>query len=99
MQSLLVVGGDKPGGIMKKLKNEGFKNIIHLNGRKIKRKRYEIPKKVNMVLVLTDYINHNLSTVIKKEAQEKAIPIYYSKQSWCSISKELNKLMNHEPCH
>jgi hypothetical protein len=90
MESLLVVGGDKLGDITKKLQNTGFKNIIHLNGRKIKRSRKEIPEKIDIILVLTDYINHNLSKVIKKEAQEKAIPIYFSKRSWSSISKELN---------
>ncbi|GAB6256361.1 hypothetical protein [Peribacillus sp. N1] len=33
MQSLLVVGGYKLGNITKKLEWEGFKEVIHLNGR------------------------------------------------------------------
>lgn len=90
MESLLVVGGDKLGEITNKLKNEGFKSIIHLNGRKVKRNRKEIPEKIDTILVLTDFINHNLSTLIKREAQEKSIPIYFSKRSWSFISKELN---------
>ena len=91
MQSVLVVGGDKLGNITKKLEYEGFKQVIHLNGRKVQMTRRDIPSKVDLILVLTDYINHNLSTTIKRKAQEREIPVCYSKRSWCSISRELRK--------
>ena len=70
MQSLLIVGGDKLGNITKKLEQEGFKEVIHLNGRDTQMTRKEIPRKVDLILVLTDYINHNISNVIKRKAQK-----------------------------
>jgi hypothetical protein len=84
MKSMLIVGGDHLGKIKKKLELEGFVEVIHLDGRK-KQIMKRIPKQVDLVLILTDYINHNLSGVIKRKAQEQGIPICFSKRSWCSI--------------
>jgi hypothetical protein len=91
MESLLIIGGDHLGKIIQKLEGEGFKEVIHLNGRKKQMIRKEIPRKVDLILVLTDYINHNLSGVIKRQAQEQGIPICFSKRSWCFIHEEIQK--------
>jgi hypothetical protein len=91
MESLLIIGGDHLGQITKKLEGEGFKEVIHLNGRKKQMIRKEIPRKVDLILVLTDFINHNLSGVIKRQAQEQGIPICFSKRSWSFIHKEIQK--------
>src|SRR3954449_5385594 len=91
MKSMLIIGGDHLGQITKKLEGEGFKEVIHLNGRKKQMIRKEIPKKVDLILVLTDFINHNLSGVIKRQAQEQGIPICFSKRSWCLIYEEIQK--------
>ncbi|MEC2075081.1 DUF2325 domain-containing protein [Metabacillus fastidiosus] len=91
MESLLVVGGDNIDKITKKLEGRGFKEIIHLDGRKKQMSKKEIPTKVGLILILTDYINHNLSNMIKRRAQENAIPICFAKRSWCAIDSELRK--------
>ena len=91
MKSMLIIGGDHLGQITKKLEGEGFKEVIHLNGRKKQMIRKEIPRKVDLILVLTDFINHNLSGVIKRQAQEQGIPICFSKRSWSFIHEEIQK--------
>jgi len=93
MKYLLIVGGDKIEQISLRLEERGVKVISHLDGRKPKITVKEIPNKVDCVLIITDYINHNLSKVVKKKAQDKSIPIGYSKRSWHSISTEINKLI------
>lgn len=93
MKYLLIVGGDKIEQISVRLEERGVKVISHLDGRKPKLAIKDIPNKVDFVLVITDYINHNLSKVVKKKAHEKSIPIGYSKRSWNSISCEINKLI------
>ncbi|MDQ0340425.1 hypothetical protein J2S00_003240 [Caldalkalibacillus uzonensis] len=85
MRSLLVVGGDHLGNITDQLKELGVCQICHVSGRKCQQVKREIPKNVDAVLVLTDYINHNLSKVIKQRAKEQRVPIYFAKRSWCSI--------------
>lgn len=93
MKSLLIIGGDKLGNIPKKLEEEGFKEVIHLHGRNTQMTRKEIPRNVDLILVLTDYINHNISKGIKRKAQKKEIPICFSKRSWSSIYAELKKAL------
>ncbi|MCK0473881.1 DUF2325 domain-containing protein [Halalkalibacter sp. APA_J-10(15)] len=85
MSSLLIVGADRLGSIPKKLEQLGFDEIIHLSGRKVQMVKRRIPAHVDLILVLTDFINHNLSSVLKKKASEQEIPICYAKRSWCSI--------------
>lgn len=91
MSSLLIVGADHLGSIPKKLKSIGFQNVIHLNGRKVQQVKRDIPSHIDLILVLTDYINHNLSTVLKKKASEQGVPICYAKRSWCSIYQAIGQ--------
>lgn len=90
MKSMLILGGDHIDMIAKKLEGEGFKKVIHVNGRKKRMIQTAIPRNVDLILVLTDCIGHNLTSVMKRKAQEKGIPICFSKQSWCSISKKIH---------
>ncbi|MGO4887350.1 DUF2325 domain-containing protein [Anaerobacillus sp. MEB173] len=90
MASLLVVGADHLGKIPSKLETIGFQEVIHITGRKVQQVKREIPVQVDLVLVLTDYINHNLTSVLKKKATDQGIPICYAKRSWCSIYKAID---------
>ncbi|WP_318509072.1 DUF2325 domain-containing protein [Bacillus sp. T3] len=92
MNSLLIIGGDHLGKITKKLEEKGFNEVIHINGRKTQMVRKGIPRKVDLIIVLTDFINHNLSGVIKRKAHEQGIPICFSKRSWSSIYEELQNI-------
>ncbi|WP_025027709.1 DUF2325 domain-containing protein [Caldalkalibacillus mannanilyticus] len=89
MKSLLIVGADHLGSIVEQLTTIGINKISHVSGRKCQAVKRGIPENVDAVLVLTDYVNHNLSKVIKQKAKEQALPIYFSKRSWCSIHSVL----------
>ncbi|SDY06727.1 hypothetical protein SAMN05421736_101284 [Evansella caseinilytica] len=89
MSSLLVIGGDKLGAIPDNLKNLGFKDVIHIDGRKVQMVKKEIPDHIDIILILTDYINHNLAKKIKNKASKKEIPICYARRSWCAIYSSL----------
>jgi hypothetical protein len=92
MSSLLVVGADHLGTIMDKLVNSGFNEIIHLDGRKVNMVKRDIPEHIDMILVMTDYINHNLAKVIKQKAKNREKPIYFVKRSWSSIHPVIQKM-------
>jgi hypothetical protein len=85
MKSLLVVGADHLGTISNKLRDYGFNEIIHLDGRNVNMVRRDIPKNIDIVFVMTDYVNHNLAKVVKQKAREQAKPIFFVKRSWSSI--------------
>ncbi|OIJ14495.1 dihydroorotate dehydrogenase [Anaerobacillus alkalilacustris] len=99
MKSLLVVGADHLGTIPQKLGELGFSEVIHLNGRKVQMVKREIPENIDSILVLTDYINHNLAKTLKKKAQDQSVPVYYAKRSWCSIYQALSKCERLCPDH
>ncbi|MEI7027961.1 DUF2325 domain-containing protein [Paenibacillus sp. y28] len=89
MANLLVVGADHLGNMKDHLNEMGFREVLHISGRKCQAVKKGIPENVDAVLVLTDYVNHNLSKVIKQQAKDQEVPIYYAKRSWCSVQKVL----------
>ena len=88
---VFILGGDYLGNISKKLTNMGFNNIHHVKGRKKFRKSdLRIPQKTSLVIILTDYIDHNTTCIIKEQARTKNIPVVYAKRSWSHISQKLS---------
>jgi hypothetical protein len=93
MRSLLIIGADHLGVIPDRLSSIGFDEVLHINGRKVQMVKKGIPDNISFILVLTDYVNHNLSAVIKQRAKNKSIPIFYAKRSWCSIYQVLKNVV------
>lgn len=91
--SIFIVGADHLGNIPEKLGRLGYTTIKHLKGRKrLMDKQIHIPSDTVMVLLLTDYIDHNIARVIKQKAKNKMIPIIYAKRSWTEIFSRLECL-------
>ena len=89
--SIFIVGADHLGNIDKQLNRLGFNKIIHISGRKKKHYKLDLPDAADYVLVLTDYVCHNVSKEIKKKAKSKGIPVLFCKRSWSHIQQELSK--------
>ncbi len=65
---------------------------MHVAGRKNSACRnFQIPCNTDLVLVLTDFVNHNLMKKAKKEVEKNEIDILYSKRSWSSIYTKLQE--------
>lgn len=75
----------------RRLEGEGFNEVIHLDGRKSNMVKREIPEHIGFVLVITDFINHNMAKVIKEKAKNKK-PIYFVKHSWSAIRKVIEQI-------
>jgi hypothetical protein len=96
MSSIMVVGGDRLKHITSRLENEGYTDIIHLDGRKSSMVKREIPEHTEFVLVITDFINHNMAKVIKEKAKKQEKPVYFVKHSWSAIQKVIRQKRNQE---
>ena len=94
MNTLMIVGADRLGTITARLKSLGFGEILHMDGRKTRMVRQGIPKEIDAVLILTDFINHNVAKKITEQAKERSIPVCYAKRSWCSIYQSLAQSKN-----
>lgn len=86
--SVLVVGGDRLGKIPQRLESCGFDLVDHISGRK--NNKCQLCKKADMVLVLTDYVNHNLCECVKEQAKARDMNTLFCRRSWAHIYKKLS---------
>lgn len=86
---IMIIGGDNISKINCNICKKGFCVIKHISGRKKSHKCVQIPKNIDLVLVLTDYVSHSLCEHIKKESKKFGIKAIYSKRSWSSIENLL----------
>lgn len=96
--SVLIIGGDRLGKIPENLKRIGYSKIKHISGRKCNCNSLRIVNKYDTVIVLTDYINHNLMHNLKNSIKNGEIQIIYCKRSWCHIKELLNCENNCQGC-
>jgi hypothetical protein len=80
--SVVIVGGDHLGSIPKELDKIGVTDIEHVTGRTGQKMRGKIPEKADLIILLCDFVNHNL-------AGTRGIPIIYAKRSWSSIYQKI----------
>ncbi|OWZ84811.1 DUF2325 domain-containing protein [Natranaerobius trueperi] len=89
--TVLIVGGDRVDKIKEYLEQEvGATQIKHVTGRK--ERTMELHSNLDLVLVLTDFINHNLCKNIKCQAKEKCVQTLFSKRSLACIIKSIHCL-------
>jgi len=89
--SVLIVGGDHLGSIPKELDKLGIDDVKHVTGRSNQKFRGVIPESMDFIIVLCDYVNHNLSYKIKEFAHSREIPVIYAKRSWSSIYQKMKE--------
>lgn len=90
----LIIGGDKIQTVVKGLKDRGFEEIEHVSGRKNGDKVNSVVNKAHkfdLVIVLTDYINHCVVTNLKNNYCNKNI--IYCRRSWPLIEKSISQFI------
>lgn len=95
--SLLILGGDKIKPIREVLADLGVDNIIHWTARNQKRGRKKdkvIPISVDMVLMLTNFLNHNSMKHYRAEAKAKGLPVVYATRNTGCVKSEFLKVLN-----
>ncbi|MBV5279390.1 MAG: DUF2325 domain-containing protein [Campylobacteraceae bacterium] len=92
--SVLVIGGDKIDSIASVLQNFRVDKIIHWDGRNPSVVRKDIPQDVQLVIMLTNFLNHNAMNKFKNESKRKAIQFICAKRSESSVFCELCKKFN-----
>ncbi|MBS3948862.1 MAG: DUF2325 domain-containing protein [Dethiobacter sp.] len=61
--------------------------IIHWSGRKERNK--DVPRHVDMILVVHDYVNHALMDSVKGQAKRRRLPIIFAKRGVTDLQKAL----------
>lgn len=89
--SVLIVGGDHLGSIPKELDKIGVNDVRHITGRGGQKVHDGIPATMDFIIVLYDFVNHNLAYKIKKIAEGRGVPVVYAKRSWSSIYQKMKE--------
>ncbi len=95
--SILILGGDKINPIREVLMTLGVDDIIHWTARNQKNGRKKdkpIPSEVSMVVMLTNFLNHNAMKYYRSEAKTKGLPIVYSTRNIECIKSEFIKVVS-----
>ncbi|HQS66825.1 MAG TPA: DUF2325 domain-containing protein [Sulfuricurvum sp.] len=72
--SVLVIGGDKITRLQHFLKSIGAKKTYHWNSRNKSTTHKHLPQKTDMLIMMTDFLNHNAMHDFKRQAKKSAIP-------------------------
>lgn len=79
--SALIVGGDRIDSYRGLLQKQGYTQVRHWNGRKQSECHRRIPVDTQLVVVMIDQINHGLARKIRREADERSLPIVFSRRN------------------
>ena len=89
--SILIVGADRIGSLLPKLKAIGAQEIVHWSGRNNKASKRTIPVKTELVIFCTDFLQHNAARTLKKQIKERGLPAIYCRRAWSEIAPEIEQ--------
>jgi hypothetical protein len=88
----LIVGGDYIDGLVEELAGLGLARVEHWHGRKVRDLNRTIPADMDLVVVLFDYVSHNLLRKVKSDAQRQGLKVIYSRRSAGELRQKIGGL-------
>lgn len=87
----MIVGADRLGNIPEALSLFNIRIAHHISGRDSshQRKVAGLPKGVDLVILFTDFLGHNVMKSFRQVAREEGVPVVVCKRSVCSVTKAL----------
>lgn len=79
--SVLVVGADYIKSIETLLIENGHKKITHWSARNNSACHKRVPADIELVVILTNYLNHGMARHVRKIASDRGLPIIFSRRS------------------
>ena len=89
MSKALVVGGDKVDGIRQVLFSRGIDQVDHWSGRKAGDMRRDIPRNLELIVLVTNSINHSFTYRIKNLANKRGLKVVFTKNGADSLQRAL----------
>lgn len=89
----LVVGADRLGNIPDLLKTHQIEIHQHINGRETahQKKVMTLPSGTHLVILLTDFLGHNVMKSFRQAAQRAGVPVLACKRSVSSVHQALTQ--------
>ena len=88
----LIVGGDYIEPLRREIVAHGIGQVEHWDGRKPGYITREVPACTRLIVVLYDYISHQLRLTLKKQATRDRVPLVYCRRSANELRAKLREL-------
>ncbi|MBS0423067.1 MAG: DUF2325 domain-containing protein [Proteobacteria bacterium] len=87
--TVLIVGGDYITSFKHFIAAQRNARIEHWSGRAKGFNKRQLPSETQLVIVICDFINHNLANSIKEQANRSGIPLVYCHRSVNELKRKL----------
>lgn len=89
----VIVGADRLGNLPNVLKAHNIKINKHITGRDPahQKKNLQLPSGTQILILLTDFLGHNVMKSFRAAAEKSQIPIVACKRSVCSMQSALEQ--------
>lgn len=90
--SAVVVGADRLGNIPDVLRSYNISIMQHISGRDPahqKKKSLQLPSGVQLLILLTDFLGHNVMKAFRTAAQRAGVRVLICRRSVCSMKQAL----------
>ena len=88
----LIVGGDYIEALRREIVAHGHTEVAHWSGRKTADARRALPPGARLVVVLCDYVNHNLMHTLKRNARRNGAALLFCRHSANELRSKLDAL-------
>jgi hypothetical protein len=88
----LIVGGDYIDAIKREIVAHGHTEVAHWPGRKTADARRALPPDARLVVVLCDYVSHNLMHTLKRNARRTGAALLFCRHSANELRGKLDAL-------
>lgn len=88
----LIVGGDYVESLKREILAHGHADVEHWSGRKSGSARRPVPEHVRLIVVLCDYVNHNLATTLKWQARRSGTALLFCRHSANELRRKLDAM-------
>ena len=98
--SAVVVGADRLGNIPDLLRQHNISILQHVSGRDPahQKKSMQLPSGTQLVILLTDFLGHNVMKTFRCAALQRGVPILACRRSVCAMQQALKQCKWCEDC-
>ena len=86
----LIIGGDRVDRYKSYLHERGYASVTHWDGRRNSECHRRLPQALDLVVILVDQVSHGLLYKMRRQADERSLPVIYTQRSVTQLAKALD---------
>lgn len=88
----LIIGGDHVERYKSFLLERGFDSVTHWDGRRKSECHRRLPQALDLVVIMIDQVSHGLLYKMRRQADERHLPVIYTQRSVTQLAKALESI-------